>query len=71
MKNYFYDAVFFTGFLIWLIGSWYFGWNETAVATGEKYTDLIGIILMGYGGLNSFVRGIKTEVHVNTPSRKE
>lgn len=66
MKDkHFYDMVFFAGFLIWFLGSWHFGWNETAQSVGEKYTDLIGALLMFYGGMNSFVRGIKTEVNVH------
>lgn len=63
--KYLYDLLFFIGLLIWLGGTWYFGWNETAVELGEKITDSLGGILMIYGGLNSFVRGIKTDVIIN------
>lgn len=58
----FYDIVFFIGLAIWFGGTWYFGWNEKAIEVGEKITDTLGTILMGYGALNSFVRGIKTDV---------
>lgn len=66
MKNYFYDIVFFTGLAIWFGGTWYFGWNDKALTVGEKITDNLGTILMLYGAINSFVRGIKTEVNVKS-----
>jgi hypothetical protein len=59
-----YDLVALIGFAVWLGGSWYFGWNDTAITTGERYTDTIGIVLMGYGFLNSIARGIKPEVTI-------
>ncbi len=63
--KYFYDIIGFVGLLIWVGGTWYFGWNDKAITGVEKMTDAVGTILIGYGFLNSFVRGVKTEVVIN------
>lgn len=59
-----YDLVALAGFIVWLGGSWYFGWNAKATTNGESYTDTIGVILISYGFLNSFVRGLKTKIYI-------
>jgi len=59
-----YDLIALLGLLVWFVGSWYFGWNAVAETNGEEYTDTIGAILMIYGFLNSFVRGLKTKIYI-------
>jgi len=44
-----YKIMFWTGFILWIAESWYFGWNETAQSSPERYLDIISLIFMGYG----------------------
>ena len=62
MKHNQYDYIFFTGLLLWLGSSAYFGWNKEPINVYEEFADLVSLILMSYGFLNSLVRGIKTEI---------
>lgn len=64
MKKNYYDIVALIGLVIWLGGSWYFGWNDEALSVGENITDNVGTLLMFYGFLNSVARGFKTEINL-------
>jgi len=44
-----YKILVAIGFIIWIIGTWYGGWQREAQSGFERMTDTIGLILVFWG----------------------
>jgi hypothetical protein len=61
-----YDIFFLCGIAVWLLETWYFGWNESAVTVPEKMFDTLSLILIAYGTIGGIGSSIKTDLHIHT-----
>ena len=67
MKNK-YNLMVFIGFMIWILGTWYGGWQDKASTPLEHITDIVGWLLVMWGVIGdittnlSFVKNNYTNV---------
>ena len=66
----YHRIIFWVGVAIWLTGSAYGGWQQTAKTTFEGYTDGLGLFLMAYGALGDILSGVQVSKNNNITTQK-
>ena len=63
MNKYTYMAI--AGFIIWLIGTWHGGWQETPQSVFERCTDILGLYLTVWGVLGDILKNLTFQKNTN------
>ena len=65
-KESFYKILVFVSFTIWLLSTWYFGWNDTAENGAEKAIDTMTWLGIIWGVLGDITQNLKITKIDNT-----
>jgi len=57
MKNK-YNLMVFIGFVIWILGTWYGGWQDKASTPLEHITDILGWLLVVWGMMGDIANNL-------------
>ena len=64
-----YELLMFSGWIIWFIESWVFGWNDEACCALERVLDIISWFMIVYGAIGSIGFSIGTDTAKETVNR--
>lgn len=60
-----YDWFVLAGLTLWVIETWFFGWNEEAGSVQESMADGVAMVLVVYGAICGMASSMKSEIHIN------